>query len=75
MYVCMNICALYVLCVYVHECVYVHVCVCVCVVYVCVCVHSVLLELMGTWEQLDVNTITSQSNTNFTEAQSNHYQC
>ena len=24
------------------------VCVCVCV---CVCVHSVLLELMGTWEQ------------------------
>ena len=37
-------------------------------------VHSVLLELMGTWEQLDVNTIISQSNTNFTEAQSSHYQ-
>ena len=58
---------------------YVHECVCMCMsVYVCmcvcVCVHSVLLELMGTWEQLDVNTITSQSNTNFTEAQSNHYQ-
>ena len=32
------------LCVYVHE---------------CVCVYSVLLELMGTWEQMDVNTITS----------------
>ena len=54
---------------YVHVCVFVYVCVCV------VCVHSVLLELMGTWEQLDVNTITSQSNTNFTEAQVNHYQC
>ena len=43
-FVCMHVCAL---CVYVHEC-----------VYVCVCVCTVLLELMGTWEQLDVNTIT-----------------
>ena len=33
---------------------YVCVCVCACA-HVCVCV---LLELMGTWEQLDVNTIT-----------------
>ena len=43
-FVCMHVCAL---CVYMHEC-----------VCVCVCVYSVLLELMGTWEQLDVNTIT-----------------
>ena len=54
---------LYVLCV----------CMCVCVlvcVYVCVCLYSsVLLELVGIWEHLDVNTITTQSNT---EAQSNH---
>ena len=39
-----------------HECVYVHECVCV-YVCVCVCVHSVLLELMGTWEQLDVKLL------------------
>ena len=38
----MHVCAL---CVYVHE-------------SVCLCVYSVLLELMGIWEQLDVNTIT-----------------
>ena len=35
----------------------------------CVCVYSVLVGPHG---QLDVNTVTTQSNTNFTEAQSSH---
>ena len=39
-----------------YVCMYV-LCVCMCM-SVCVCVYNVLLELMGTWEQLDVNTIT-----------------
>ena len=45
---------------YTFVCMHVHLyvlCVCMCM-SVCVCVYSVLLELMGTWEQLDVNTIT-----------------
>ena len=41
-------------CVYVHKCVYVCLCACVCAR---ARVYSVLVELMGTWEQLDVNTI------------------
>ena len=49
------------------------VCMCVCMcVWVCVCVcalySSVLLEHGSSWLQLDVNTIATQSNTNFMEA-------
>ena len=44
-------------CVYIYVCMYVcmYICMCfVCVMCMSVCVYSVSVELMGTWEQLDV---------------------